>query len=203
VFEALNWTVVDRPDDAPLIDAAWSRQQPVWINIHALCPPLARLLDLRWQVGLRNPGHTIAKLLTLPEPGVHSVRVVNHTHPEYGESLAQFLANTHADALLLRGTEGEPVADVRRTPRMDAFVCGQRIESLCVPAQSGTLAQLPDLPTTIDAPSTAAFIAASLRNPAHIAQPLQSQVRTITALAAAAGGRSDVAHPRLHDVVAP
>ncbi len=195
VFSALGWSAIDSADDASAIDAAWARQQPVWVSTDALCPPLARLLDLRWQVGLRNPGHSVAKLLALPSPPAQrsvpsspaqrSLRVVNHTHPEYGESLAQFLAETGADALLLlRGTEGEPVADARRTPGMAAFVAGQRVEALCVPAQGGVLAHLPDLPSAIDAASTAAFITAVLRDPSRVPVPLQAQVRAITALAA-------------------
>ena len=191
VFAALGGSVIDSADDASAIDAAWARQQPVWVSTDALCPPLARLLDLRWQVGLRNPGHTVAKLLALaaPQRGVpsspapRSLRIVNHTHPEYGESLAQFLADTRADALLLRGTEGEPVADARRTPRMDAFIDGQRIEALSLPAQGGVLAHLPDLPAAIDTASTAAYIAAALSDPERVPAPLQAQVRVIAALA--------------------
>ena len=184
VFSALGWSAIDSADDASAINAAWARQQPVWVSTDALCPPLARLLDLRWQVGLRNPGHSVAKLLALPSsPAQRSLRVVNHTHPEYGESLAQFLAETRADALLLRGTEGEPVADARRTPGMSAFVAGQRVEALSVPAQGGVLAHLPDLPSAIDAASTAAFTVAVLRDPSRAPAPLQAQVRAITALA--------------------
>ena len=37
---------------------AWARREPVFIATEALCPPLARLLDVRWVIGLRNPGHT-------------------------------------------------------------------------------------------------------------------------------------------------
>ena len=200
VFAALGWPVVAAADDATAIDAAWARQQPVFVTTAALCPPLARLLDVRWQVGLRNPGHTVAKLLALApqhralpslqaQPSLPSVRaqpslrVVNHTHPEYGASLAQFLAETQANALLLRGTEGEPVADARRTPRMDAFVAGQRIEALSVPAQEGVLARVPQLPSAIDAATTAAFIQAALIDPGAVPLPLQTQVRTLTALA--------------------
>ena len=183
VFRALGWTVVDSADDASAINAAWGRRQPVWVSTDALCPPLARLLDLRWQVGLRNPGHTVAKLLAL-DASQPCVRIVNHTHPEYGESLAQFLADTRANALLLRGTEGEPVADARRTPRMDAFIDGQRIEALSVPAQGGVLAHLPDLPAAIDNVSTATFIAAALRDPLRVPLPLQRQAQAVKALAA-------------------
>ena len=182
IFGALGWPVVESADAATRIEKAWARRQPVFLTTAALCPPLARLLDVRWQVGLRNPGHSVAKLLALPAPQ-RALRVVNHTHPEYGASLAQFLAETQADALLLRGTEGEPVADARRTPRMDAFVAGQRVETLSVPAQTGVLARVPQLPSAIDAVSTAAFIDAALAGAVVIPGPIQAQVDALTALA--------------------
>jgi len=112
-----------------------------------------------------------------------SLRVVNHTHPEYAASLAQFLAETGADALLLRGTEGEPVADARRTPRMDAFVAGQRVDSLSVPAQGGVLARVPALPAAIDAASTATFISTVLAGASALPGPIQAQAAAIAALA--------------------
>ena len=197
IFHDLGLPVAHNAAD---LGHAWARREPVFMGIDVLCPPLSRLLDVRRVIGLRNPGHTVAKLLALApqhralpslqaQPSLPSVRaqpslrVVNHTHPEYGASLAQFLAETQADALLLRGTEGEPVADARRTPRMDAFVAGQRIEALSVPAQEGVLARVPQLPSAIDAATTAAFIQAALIDPGAVPLPLQTQVRTLTALA--------------------
>ena len=182
VFEALSWPIVAAAHDAADIDRIWQQQRPVFITTDALCPPLARLLDVRVQVGLRNSGHSVAKLLSTGAPQ-RAPRIVNHTHPEYAVSLAQFLAETRADALLLRGTEGEPVADARRTPRMDAFVAGQRIDALSVPAQGGVLARVPQLPAAIDAASSAAFIQATLADPGAVPLPLQTQVNAIAALA--------------------
>ena len=182
VFDALGWPMIAAAADAGAIGPAWAAARPVFVSTEALCPPLARLLDVRQQTGLRNSGHTVAKLLALPTAQA-SLRVVNHTHPEYGASLAQFLADTHADALLLRGTEGEPVADARRTPRMDAFVAGQRIDALSVPAQGGVLARVPQLPAAIDAASTAAFIDAALADSRNLPQPIRAQVAAIVSLA--------------------
>ena len=178
VFSVLGWPIAAAAAD---LDAAWAAQQPVFVTTELLCPPLARLLDVRQHTGLRNSGHTIAKLLALADQPA-AVRVVNHTHPEYGTSLAQFLAESRADALLLRGTEGEPVADARRTPRMDAFIAGQRIDALSVPAQGGVLARVPQLPAAIDAATTAAFIDAALLVPGAVPLPIQSQARAISAL---------------------
>ena len=204
VFEALGWPIGAAPSAAAAatMGHAWAMQCPVFITTDALCPPLARLLAVRKEVGLRNSGHTIAKLLALPQPQAHlphlqqaapslphlqhaqpSLRVVNHTHPEYAVSLAQFLGESKADALLLRGTEGEPVADARRTPRMEAFVAGQRIDALSVPAQGGVLARVPQLPAAIDAAATAAFIDATLAGSLPLPAPLQTQVSALAAMA--------------------
>ena len=49
-----------------------------------------------------------------------------------------------ANALLLRGTEGEPVADPRRAPRIDVFVAGSCAPTLSSAAQEGVLTELPD-----------------------------------------------------------
>ena len=138
---------------------------------------LKRLLDVRRVVGLRNPAHSLVKLMN-PCTG-RALVVGSYTHPEYASSMAATFALTGAHALLLRGTEGEPVADARRTPQMDAFRDGQR--ELLQAAQDGPLTALPDLPKDTDATATAAYIravlAGSLPVPAPIAQQVQHIVR--------------------------
>ena len=157
------------------IDDAWSRREPVFIHTEALCPPLARLLDARWVIGLRNPGHTVAKLIN-PCRTSSSLRVVNYTHPEYGELLAQFLAHTHANAVLMRGTEGEPVADPRRSPRLDAWIGGQLRADLSRAAQEGVLTELPVLPRSNDAATTALYIQSVVSGEKPAPAPLTQQV---------------------------
>ncbi len=150
-----------------------------------LCPGLQRLLDVRRVVGLRNPAHSLVKLMNpCDQP---AVVVGSYTHPEYALSMAATLRLVQATALLLRGTEGEPVADPRRTPVMDAFAHGEvtRVQEML----SGSLASVPGLPAP-DVQSTATWIRAVLdgQEPvpssialqvAHIVQ-LSSQMRTST-----------------------
>ena len=143
--------------DAADIPHAWARREPVFISTEALCPPLARLLDARWVIGLRNPGHTVAKLMAPCRTGA-SLRVCNYTHPEYGQALAAFLAHTQASAMLLRGTEGEPAADPRRLPKLDVYMHGIARPDLSLTAQEGVLTELPVLPRAIDAATTALYI---------------------------------------------
>ena len=187
IFSALGLTLAS---DATGITAAWQRAEPVFVPTEVLCPPLARLLAVRRVVGLRNSGHTVAKVLhplaadnaavSGPAGPAGSVfRVVNHTHPEYAELLTRFLAETKADAMLLRGTEGEPVADARRTPRMQVFHRGEHHDDGGVAAREGVLTQLPDVPRTCDVASTATYITAVLRRQLPTPEPIALQVACI------------------------
>ena len=145
VLAALNIAPLTRIGPLPTGQVAFAPTE-------LLCPGLKRLLDVRRLVGLRNPAHSLVKLMN---PCLGQALVVSsYTHPEYAISMAQTIELMQANALLLRGTEGEVVADARRMPPMDGFLLGQRmaLES----AQTGTLASLPNLPKAIDAATTAA-----------------------------------------------
>ena len=143
-----------------------------------LCPALKRLLDVRRAVGLRNPAHSLVKIMN-PCAG-KSLVVSSYTHPEYAISMAQTFELIQANALLLRGTEGEVVADARRMPQMEAFINGQR--RLLQAAQSGSLASLPDLPKTTDAVSTAAYIQSVLAGQQSVPASIAMQVEHILQL---------------------
>ena len=152
-----------------------------YVPTELLCPGLARLLDVRRVVGLRNPAHSLVKLMN---PCLDAALVVgSYTHPEYAESMAATLRLTQTSALLLRGTEGEPVADPRRTPAMDAFAHGDswRVQE----AQSGPLAQVPDLPAP-DAVSTARWTQAVLDGQQPVPAPIALQVSHLARLVRAA-----------------
>ena len=140
-----------------------------------LCAGLKRLLDVRRAVGLRNPAHSLVKLMN-PVAGP-SLVLSSYTHPEYAVSMAATLELTHTNALLLRGTEGEAVADARRTPQIDTFVRGIRTQVQA--QQAGPLAALPELPKEIDAISTAAYIRAVLAGQQPVPAPIATQVEHI------------------------
>jgi anthranilate phosphoribosyltransferase len=164
--------------DAEEVEHAWARREPVFIRVDDLCPPLARLLEVRRVVGLRNSGHTIAKVLS-PCTTQASLRVVNYTHPEYATMLGSFLSHTRGDAVLLRGTEGEPVADPRRSPRLDVFIHGQARPDLSRAAQEGVLTELPVLPRGFDAATTAVYIQAVVSGEKPAPGPLTQQVECL------------------------
>jgi anthranilate phosphoribosyltransferase len=184
IFRDLGLPFASTADE---IENGWARREPVFIATADLCPPLARLLDIRRVVGLRNSGHTMAKVLA-PCGGGTSLRVVNYTHPEYAAMLAEFFAHTSADAVLLRGTEGEPVADPRRAPRFDVFVEGRSRADLSRPAHEGVLTALPLLPRAIDAATTAVYIQAVVSGEKPAPGPLTQQVECLMAALGAIGG---------------
>jgi anthranilate phosphoribosyltransferase len=148
----------------------------VFAPTEVLCPGLKRLLDVRRVVGLRNPAHSLVKLMN-PTTAADALLVSSYTHPEYAVSMAATFELTGARALLLRGTEGEVVADARRTPQMDAFVRGTRTP--LVETQAGSLTKLPELPTDIDAASTARYTQAVLKGELPVPVPLAQQVQAV------------------------
>jgi anthranilate phosphoribosyltransferase len=183
IFHDLGLPTARDPSE---IEHAWSRHEPAFMRIDALCPELARLLDVRWIVGLRNSGHTVAKLLD-PFAGAPSLRVMNYTHPEYASLLSSFVQGTAASAMLMRGTEGEPVADPRRAPRLDVHVHGVLRADLSSPAHEGVLTELPVLPRDHNAAATAMYIQSVVSGekpaPAPVLQQVDALQRALAAVA--------------------
>ncbi|RZI69464.1 MAG: DNA-binding protein YbiB [Variovorax sp.] len=142
-----------------------------------LSPGLKRLLDVRRVVGLRNPAHSVVKLMQ-PTAGP-CVVVGSYTHPEYAQSMAATFSLMGMTALLSRGLEGEVVSDPRRTAQIDGFVRGERIELQT--QQPGTQNEVEGLPREIDIDTTAAYtqrvLAGDLPVPGAIAQQIQHIVQ--------------------------
>jgi anthranilate phosphoribosyltransferase len=154
-------------------------QEVTYLPTEALCPGLKRLLDVRRTIGLRNSSHSLVKLMN-PCAG-EAVIVGSYTHPEYAVSMAAVYELMGATAMLLRGTEGEPVADPRRVRRMEGFVRGQRMELQA--EQQGTVPGLPDLPAAIAPHATAAYIRDVLSGKRPLPAPIALQVEHILRLA--------------------
>jgi anthranilate phosphoribosyltransferase len=153
----------------------------VHVPTELLCPGLKRLLDVRRVVGLRNSAHSLVKLMNpCAGPGVV---VASYTHPEYAVSMAAVFELMGSTALLLRGTEGEVVADARRMPQMDGFINGRRV--MLQEGRKGTLTDLPDLPKDISAEATAAYIRDVLDGRKPVPDSMALQVEHILRLASA------------------
>ena len=153
--------------------------EAVFVPTEMLCPGLKRLLDVRRTVGLRTSSHSLVKLMN-PCEGP-AVVVSSYTHAEYAVAMGAVFELMGSTALLLRGTEGEVVADARRLPQMDGFVGGRR-ETL-QEGRKGTLTDLPDLPREVDAESTAVYIQDVLAGRKPVPESMVLQVEHILRLA--------------------
>ena len=166
VFESMGYK--------PLTDVKQAHDGLNLIPTEVLSLALKNLLDVRRVVNLRNPAHSLVKLMN-PCQG-RALIVSSYTHPEYALSMAQTFQLTQANAFLLRGTEGEPVADARRTPQMDFFHNGTT--HTVQAAQAGALQSIPDLPAAT-AEATATYIQEALNQQRAVPAPIALQVEHI------------------------
>lgn len=181
IFSALKWPIVRCLEE---LHGAWMQQRPALMPTDVLCPSLSRILEIRRSIGLRGPGHTVAKLLDPTHSGM-GLRVINYTHPEYYLAHTEFLQHSKANAVLMRGCEGEPVADPRRQPKIDVFIQGVHRGDLSAELQSGSLQELPTLAAGLDAGPTAAYIEHLLAHRDKLPAPILRQVDCIVTSVAA------------------
>ncbi|CAN7348325.1 DNA-binding protein YbiB [Variovorax sp. LjRoot84] len=153
--------------------------EAVFAPTELLSPGLKRLLDVRRVVGLRNPGHSVVKLMQ-PTQGA-CVVVGSYTHPAYAESMAATFELLGMTALLSRGLEGESVADPRRTAQVDGFVRGRRVALQT--QEPGTQAEVPGLPKEIDIETTADYTRRVLAGQAPVPDAIAQQVEHVLQLA--------------------
>lgn len=185
VFQALGLSAADSVHS---VRERWARHEPAFVTTEVLHPALQRLLDVRRVVGVRNSGHTVAKLLQ-PVQGAPSLRVTSYTHPEFGALMSALAERSAADLMVLRGTEGEAVADPRRCPKMDTWLGGRLQAELSCPAQEGVLAELPILPRSIDASATALYVQAVVAGEQPAPAPLERQVALLMGALARLGSQ--------------
>jgi anthranilate phosphoribosyltransferase len=166
------------------LQAYWSSILPIelhprFFSIQTFYPQLSALLDLRESLGVRNAAHTVVKML---QPfGSHradeAVRWINYTHPDVRDTLTDVLLEQGGRAVLARGTEGEPVVDMRRMPEVRVF----NPELQCYSGDEGSLNNIPALPLA-DAKSTAAWIIEKIEKPETIPSPILRQVEILSRL---------------------
>lgn len=164
---------------------AFAARRPAFMPIETLAPSLAHMLSLRRILGVRSSTHTIVKILQ-PFEGA-ALRLVSYTHPEYLQALGEYFTSAapHArgDAFLMRGTEGETVANPHRAQQIDWFHGGERSLLVERDTPADTLAEVPE---ARDAAATATWIARALRGevpvPPSISAQVAACVRTARAL---------------------
>ena len=154
--------------DRETIVAALSGQCLAQVPLSVLAPGLEKLLALRARLGVRSSGHTLAKLLD-PFWG-KALRVVSVTHPDYQRRMREFLCAAGTPAMLMRGSEGEPVAGPRRALAMECIRHGESI-----PLASADFAADAELPASIEAAETARWIRRALAGEVPVPAPLLRQ----------------------------
>jgi len=174
VFAALG---IPACTDAAEAAGRLAAERLAFIPVSALSGGLNRLLDVRWQLGVRNSAHTVCKMMQ-PFAGP-ALQLVSVTHPDYLRAMRDYFTAYPARVLLMRGSEGEAVASVRRPQAIEWLHDGAA--EVVLPAVEGSVT-LPDLPASIDAVATAAWIRAAQAS-GSIPPSIDAQIQIITAIA--------------------
>ncbi|RXZ36664.1 DNA-binding protein YbiB [Oxalobacteraceae bacterium CAVE-383] len=171
IFQALGCPPAQ---DAAGAMACFQAGRPAFMAIAALAPKMAGLLAMRRILGVRNSTHTLVKII---QPFARpALRLTSYTHPEYFAMLGDYFRRepSRGDAFLMRGTEGETVANARRAQQIDWFHQGVHTQLV---EKQGTVEELPDLPAQNDAACTASWIQAVLNGKIPVPAPIADQVR--------------------------
>ena len=172
IFEAMQLPAAQSHAD---IADAFAKRLPSFMPIELLAPKMARLLGLRRILGVRNSTHTLVKILQ-PFDGP-ALRLVSYTHPEYLEMLGEYFQTAapqeRGHAFLMRGTEGETVANANRAQQIDWFHDGERTLLVQRDAPTDELAAMPE---GKDAATTARWIGQALRGEVAVPPSILEQV---------------------------
>lgn len=148
-------------------------KHPVYIPVSVFCPPLEKQLALRWQMGVRNSAHTLAKLAT-PFAEDAALRLSSVSHPEYLPKVGTFFSDIGGRALIMHGTEGEVYANPLRCPQI-ALVDKQGT-SILSERQQGITGDEVTLPESKDPEVTARWIERCLVGVEAVPESLKIQM---------------------------
>ncbi|WP_029687230.1 DNA-binding protein YbiB [Tatumella saanichensis] len=176
VFAALGISAVASPQQA---EQQLRQGKLTFMAVDDWCPPLAKQLALRWQLGLRNSAHTLAKLAS-PYAAGKALQISAVSHPEYVPKVAAFFRHSQSLALLLNGCEGEVYANPRRGPALFAVSPQQETLQRLVERQEEQKALLP---VSKSAEQTAHWIQQVLAGDIPVPQPIRLQVACCLLLA--------------------
>ena len=158
---------------------ALTDSEVAYVPAERLSPGLWRLLQVRRSLGLRNSAHSLVKMMN-PVDGP-AVLVASYTHREYETSMTDTLQLMQANAMLLRGTEGEPVADPRRLRKSVLLKAGLLFAEN--DPQDTLSADSTAYPGGLNAGQTADYIRSLLAQPERIPATIQAQVKQLCELA--------------------
>lgn len=173
IFTAMDLVHSDSVRQA---EACFARHQPAFMPIEILAPAMARLLETRRILGVRNSTHTLVKILQ-PFKGP-ALRLTSYTHPEYLAMLSSYFTTAapaaRGDVFLMRGTEGETVANARRAQQIDWYHAGTCTTLVQTQSTADANIALPEAP---DAASTARWTEAVLRQEQPVPATIAEQVK--------------------------
>jgi len=152
------------------------QRNPAFMPIEALAPRMARLLAMRRILGVRNSTHTLVKIIQpFAQP---ALRLTSYTHPEYLEMLTTYFTTAappeRGDVFLMRGTEGETVANAKRAQQIEWFHHNERTTLVQKQAPSD---EIPFLPLQSDAITTADWIKKALQDEQLVPASIAEQVK--------------------------
>jgi len=156
-----------------------------WLPVERLAPTLARVLARRAELGFRNTAHSLIKLL-VPVNG-RALVVANYTHAPYRQSFAQAAQLMRLSALLVRGTEGDPIAWEAEAHPLLAWLDGEAAE---LPATViDTARERTEFPLATDANATARFCERVLSGQRAMPVAIERQCACLLLLAAMEAAR--------------
>jgi anthranilate phosphoribosyltransferase len=178
VFHALGMDMIDCSSDELSLEIGnrFKRGDPAFVPIDVLSPTLATLLERRREMGVRNTGHSLVKLLQ-PIVGRTVLQMASYTHNEFRTLQQEVFAALGGSALQSRGCEGEVVASAKRITAIEWIQAG-RIRSL-MEAESLELADTPALPPAQDAGATAAWTQSVLAGAIPVPRSIALQIGCI------------------------
>lgn len=144
----------------------------VYLPVSVLAPGLVDLLASRRRMGLRGEPDVLVQFVD-PFAGA-GLRVIGVSRPEDLQWVREVLTATRADALLLRGIDGEPFADPLHEPELESFAAG--VPTVLFEAGREPPAEPARLPDAPDAASTAAWIVAVLEGEQPVPPPIVDQL---------------------------
>ena len=152
------------------------RGTPAFLTIDVLAPRMAHLLSLRRVLGVRSSTHTLVKILQpFAQP---ALRLTSYTHPEYLELLTAYFTTAappeYGDVFLMRGTEGETVANAKRAQQITWFHDHQ---ATTLVEKQEAIDDVPPLPAERDAVTTARWIQEALDGKQPVPVPILEQVK--------------------------
>ncbi len=169
VFAEMGWAVIRDPES---LQQQLEEHAIAYCPVSVLCKPLANMLSARHVLGLRNTGHILTKMIN-PVRSL-SFQVCNYTHPAYPTILEQFFTTHKANAVYMRGHEGEPVASPRRLPELG--IC---IGAAVIHTDPCTIDEPLPFTQDISAPATANLYRSLLSGQDEIPKTLLMQVQAL------------------------